>query len=221
MDHTTQPKKRGRKKKTETFSEKTVVSKVEQPQVIQAKNIAKSPGDLQFERERLVKEFEANARKVDNVMEDPGLMDRVYKRMKKKMYGETCDREDELEKLKMEKSRNAGAEAEWETLVVPDLVSKICSVIDFLLENGPMTRVENDILSDCIDALKSYYITRSSLILNPEVGDESKGICMRTTFYPKTNTSAYRLLSDALQGEEPNEILNRFRPAPTNREWNS
>lgn len=208
MDPPAQPKRRGRKKKTEAVPEKVVVApKPEQPQIIQAKNMMKSPENLQKEREKVICKLEEKAMAVENAIDDKDLIEKVYRKMRKRLYFGGCEAEDEIERI-----RAGGVDhVEWQTIVQSELMSKVSSVVEFLLNNGPMTRIESDIFSSCVEAVRDYYIQRAACITDQAISSEKRQMYLKTTFYPSVGTAAYKLFSEVLSSEKPEVVFEHFR----------
>jgi len=212
MDPTVQPKRRGRKKKTEPapVPEKVVAPKVEQPQIIQAKNIAKTPENLQKERERIVCELEERAKDMDRAIEDVELMERVYKKMRRRLYLHEYEAEEERDRI-----RAGGTDSvEWQGIVQPGLMRRVSSVVEFLVRNGPMTRIENEIFGGCIDAIREYYGQRVECVAEEGISSGKREMYLRTTFYPRVNTPAYRIFSEVvreMKREKGGIIFDYFR----------
>ncbi|ELA42451.1 uncharacterized protein VICG_00550 [Vittaforma corneae ATCC 50505] len=197
MNNPAQPKKRGRKKKIEIVPEKIHVPKAEQPQIIQAKNIVKSPENLQLEREKIVKELEEKASKVDKLVDDEKIINRVHQRMISKQRFSNRKNEWELE-------RNVGKtvdDVEWQTVILPGMMNRMCLILEFLLKNGPMTRIDNDIFNECVEVIRLYYTEQLRLISKSDINSNLKEICITNMLCPDDDMPANKVI---------NEILSEF-----------
>lgn len=198
MNNPSQPKKRGRKKKVETAPETIQVPKVEQPQIIQAKNVIKSPENLQMEREKIVKELEEKAKKVDQIMKGDEAINRIHEKMVNKKIFNTEEHEWNLDGETL-------GDIECQTVALPGMIGRICTILEFLLKNGPMTRIDNDVFSECMDVLKLYYAGQSHLNSKSDVNNNLKEIYMKSTFYPDMNIPIYKAVDGILSEINPEE----------------
>lgn len=205
MDTSSNPKRRGRKKKIESPEEKIIVPKTEQLQMIQAKNIVKSPENLQMEREKIVIELEERAREVDSAIDNMNVENNVYRKMRHLLYFDADELDDEIERIEARRE-----EMEWQTVVQREYMRKVCKVLEFLLKNGPMSKIESDIFDRCIEVAMEYYNERTNFIENLTVNDGLRKIYMNTTFYPCQNSPVYQLFNEVLAGKKTGVILEYF-----------
>lgn len=219
MENTDQPKKRGRKRKTEITTETSLITKPETAPVIQAKVVTKTPvNSYRNERKRIVGELERKAKELDPLVNDSQIISRVHDRMASRRLLRMGHIEQNymaenrnLENLENLKFKDLSQNSKWQFIVLPGAMRKLCSAIDFLLKNGPMTKIEGDIFNECISLVKSYYSERSGLISDENISEEAKRICRRTTFYPDRKTPIYDFVSEILSVLDLGELGKYFQ----------
>lgn len=86
----------------------------------------------------------------------------------------------------------ADENSHWNHYVTFAVIRKICKLVDFLLELGPLNAIETQILENCGISLVSYYKERCELI------NSDKEIYLKTTYFPKIESNSYRFVTEVL-----------------------
>lgn len=186
MDSSIQPKKRGRKKRIQTIIEgKSVVE--EQPMTDLVPNPSmKYTESPPIDREKLVVQLEGMAKTIGSIVDSTEFTKKVYQRLNTTRY---------TKRTQKSKQTKIGEGLEWHAIVSPQIIKKICNVMSFLLKNGPMTKVEDDIFNDCVHTIQTYYSERLRLVQGK---DRMKELYLRTTYYPKKDSSIYKFMIEVL-----------------------
>lgn len=204
-----QPKKRGRKRKHPTAEAEEARPMLPiTPGIELVSTKPKSPTETSHNegakekktRSQKVKRIEAKGAKVDFYMESKAVRERIHASLMRKRYNNYQMREEglDLECRKIYNKIKNGAFsscelARWTDVVSKGMVKNVCKIIEFLLQNGPMTKIESDIFDDCTELLKSYYSERVNLV---QRGTPDAYHYCNTTYYPEASTSVHGLFID-------------------------
>lgn len=211
-----QPKRRGRKRKYQMGTEEGSPQAAYDTQLtpVEDKSHASIPGSGEIRkrqtRTQRVKEIEARGAKIDAYMESRALRERIHASLMKKRYGNYYEREEGLDqryrdiyaKIKSGVS-NSSDLARWTDVISKGMAKSMCKIMEFFLQNGPMTRIETNIFDNCTRLLKSYYLERVTLI---QKTTSNKYHYLSTTYYPEMSTSVYALLVGSGEIPSKNEL---------------
>lgn len=195
-DQSSQRKKRGRKKKVSGIPENVIqATKPEQPQIIQAKILAKAPESVLLERQNIIEKYENKVERVDKIIEKNEIIRKVHEKMLN-LRTETIEEQLNRAANKIYKEdSDLESNIEWQTVILPRMIEKLCKIVEFLLKNGPMTKIENDIFDQCSESLKNYYSDKISQAKNNE---NLENDCLNYTYYPEKGTVAYEFINNII-----------------------
>lgn len=202
-----QPKKRGRKRKhspTETDEAQSTLQIT--PNIESVSMESRSAIDTTYNSEakekrtraQKVRQIEARGARMDLHMESKTMRERIHASLMGRRYKNYHMREEGLDlkyrKIYSKIKNGAFGPSDlvcWTDVVSRGMVKNVCKIMEFLLQNGPMTKIETDILDNCTELLKSYYSERVNLMQRrtPDVYHY-----FSTTYYPETSTSVHDLL---------------------------
>lgn len=197
-----QPKKRGRKKKVVSPSE------VEDPP--QPVNVSNNISDRSNRRKLMVKMYESKASKLDKALREKNFILGIHNRMSKNRHEKIETQYEGFDKRNIRiyekfcnSTENSDENMQWHVMISPQLIKRVCNMMEFLLTNGPMTNIEESIFQECTSILKSYYKERSILI---SIESASKELYRSTTYYPNKETAVYKFISEVMRIPPLNEL---------------
>ncbi|KAM0680274.1 hypothetical protein GINT2_001659 [Glugoides intestinalis] len=187
MDTSVQQKKRGRKKRGQTIIEgKSVVEEQSIADLI-PNPLLKYTESPPIDREKLVSKLEGISKTINSIVDSTEFTKKVYQRLNATRY---------TKRIQQSNQPKPREDLQWHAIVSPQIIKKICNITSFLLKNGPMTKVEDDIFNDCVHTLQTYYSERMRLVKSK---DRMKELYLRTTYYPKKDSSIYKFMIEVLK----------------------
>ena len=195
-----QPKKRGRKKKIRVEEPKPFIP-VPEPQEVKVpeKIEVKSLPINRISKEEATKKLEEAVRVLDDALMPNKIVDKIHEKiMAKVMINTKTDNIFEDEHLKIyQKIQYSEADRNeiqrWQSQITLEMAKKMCRILNFLLQNGPLNKIENSIMENCLNALKSYYNERAYL------HSIDKDKYTKTTYFPEKNSCIFKFLVEVIQ----------------------
>jgi len=223
-----QPKKRGRKKKTQVVEAKEPSPTSQLIQIVSTSNeeavrptgavtpsIAndgRSREERQADRIQRANKIESDALKIDKVMNSKRFRDSLMEKFIDSRPG-ICKTGQNGDYLKLYEQMKQGDTDEkellfWASSVTYESVKKNCKILGFLLENGPMTKIEDDIFKNCLDTVKSYYNERIRIVSGKT---DNSWHFYRTSYFPKEDSNIYKFLFEVEGIPDKNRLYDIFK----------
>lgn len=225
-----QPKKRGRKKKiiapeVKESSAGNIVAQPEAaivedhpPQAVTTLDKSESHGKDREERKEkrieMAKKIENDANEIDKIMNTKSFRDKVLKRfLANRPAGNKIQIKKAIERnLKIFQDLkndvcNENDIVSRTNLISFEMVKKNCKLLEFLLENGPKTRIEEDIFEKCIECISLYYKERTGFMFKNLMDPLH---CLKTTYFPKKDSIAYDFLKATSNIPDEQSLLDIF-----------
>lgn len=213
----TQPKKRGRKKKiqapepVEPVRQQSIIidSNIDEPTVKPVLAIFNNKNNYEKKEERRQRRIERNkelskcAENIDLIMNSKKFLtdfkDKfvdefyyVHKKIEKRRQLMYLRNLDQIERRCL---ADTTFEMLWRNVITYEVARKLIKIIGFLLENGPMTRIEEDIFDDSVEIIKNYYNSQNNIIQESNSGYTIKG----TYYFPSPQSNVYKFLFEVLK----------------------
>jgi hypothetical protein len=204
------PKKRGGRKKkvTAAISDESEGASITLPKEEKKRELTQEQKDQKERMAKITKELEISTRKLDELLKPERLAGLLNKKVLKQIRGakekraETLDSKNRLIYDRIKEGVASKQDIiEWQDRISGEMAKKICKVINFLLENGPLSTIDRSILGSCTNALESYYEERSYLI------SVDSQIYSSSTYYPVKDSGIYKYLIEIVKIPELNNLV--------------
>lgn len=200
-----QPKKRGRKKKILQESTTQAIKANERVEEPMQETLTEQKINSPFSKDEITFKLEEARNKLDNLLEPENLVNSIHNKILKRSLGK---REEEMEMAiykRIKQGEATGQEiSQWTDQITGAMAKRICRILDFLLQSGPITKIEESVLESCAEALRSYYAERLNLI------SEEGYFYLKSTYFPERGTCSFKYLVEVIEIRDFNELLLKF-----------
>lgn len=191
---TNQLKKKGRKKKNITQSESEGLQ--------QNINPGTNESDGPSKRSLMIRMYENKASKLDKALRKRSFILNIHNRMTRNRQDKIETQYEGFDRRNVEiyekfcnSTENSDENMQWHVMISPQIIRRMCNMMNFLLMNGPMTNAEESIFKESVSVLKSYYEERSILV---SIESAAKELYRSTTYYPDKETAVYKFINEIM-----------------------
>lgn len=196
-----QPKKRGRKKKAQSVVEKPITKPIEKAEIQIQHTPVKVTNELfpRLTKQQIARRLEEASHELDKHLRPENIAEIIHEKIFKRSLGSNARREEGFDadyKAIYKRIKNSEATPretiEWQDQITCEMARRICKVLDFLLQCGPVTKIENSVLEGCSAAIKSYYMERFYLI------SIDKEAHLASTYFPQKDSCIFKYITEVI-----------------------